>query len=98
MARRGDPRARKRGLADVWLASPARPGAHGYLMFENPALPGNAQLVDGPALANLLTGTGVSLLTLNACRSARAEPAPGLRMAWAIRTRRSGRSGRWPRR
>ena len=62
------------GLADVWLASPARPGAHGYLLFENPALPGNAQLVDGPALANLLTGTGVSLLTLNACRSALAEP------------------------
>jgi CHAT domain/AAA ATPase domain len=63
------------GPADVWLASPARPGAHGYLLFENPELPGNAQLVDGPALANLLTGTGVSLLTLNACRSALAEPA-----------------------
>ena len=62
------------GPADVWLASPARPGPHGYLIFENPALPGNAQLVDGPALANLLTGTGVSLLTLNACRSALAEP------------------------
>ena len=63
-----------RGPADVWLASPARPGAHGYLLFENPALPGNAQLVNGPALAGLLTGTGVSLLTLNACRSALAEP------------------------
>jgi CHAT domain-containing protein/AAA ATPase-like protein len=62
------------GPTDVWLASPARPGAHGYLVFENPAVPGNAQLVDGPALANLLTGTGVSLLTLNACRSALAEP------------------------
>jgi hypothetical protein len=67
--------AAERGPADVWLASPARPGAHGYLLFENPALPGNAQLVDGPALAGLLTGTGVSLLTLNACRSALAEPA-----------------------
>lgn len=64
----------KGGPADVWLASPARPGAHGYLLFENPGLPGNAQLADGPALANLLTGTGVSLLTLNACRSALAEP------------------------
>jgi CHAT domain/AAA domain len=74
--------AAESGPADVWLASPARPGAHGYLLFENPGLAGNAQLVDGPALAGLLTGTGVPLLILNACRTALAgtppPPAAGL--------------------
>lgn len=69
-------RAAGHGPAGLWLASPARPGAHGYLLFENPAVPGNAQLVDGPALANLLTDAGVPVLTLNACRSALAEAGP----------------------
>jgi CHAT domain len=62
---------------NLWLASPARPGAHGYLRFENPQLPGNTQLVDGTALGNLLADTGVPLLVLNACRSAQADATPG---------------------
>jgi CHAT domain-containing protein len=61
----------------VWLASPARPGAHGYLLFENPRLAGHTQLVDGPALGNLLADAGVGLLVLNACRSAQAATDPG---------------------
>jgi hypothetical protein len=60
-----------------WLASAGRPGAHGYLLFENPALAGNVQLVDGPALGNLLADAGVPVLILNACRSAHAGPPPG---------------------
>jgi CHAT domain-containing protein/AAA ATPase-like protein len=61
-----------------WLVSPGRPGAHGYLLFENPRLAGNVQLVDGPALGRLLADAGVALLTLNACRSALADPpSPG---------------------
>ena len=63
--------------AAVWLASPARPGAHGYLLFENPRLAGRTQLVDGPALGNLLADAGVGLLVLNACRSAQADAHPG---------------------
>ena len=58
----------------VWGDAPARPGAHGYLLFENPRLAGQTQLVDGPALGNLLADAGVALLVLNACRSAQAGP------------------------
>ena len=65
-----------KGPAGRWLASPARPGAHGYLLFENPGLAGNVQLVDGPTLGNLLVDAGVPLLVLNACRSALADPQP----------------------
>ena len=57
-----------------------RPGKHGYLLFENPALPGNVEYVPGPALGDLLVETGVPVLVLNACRSAHAEaqsPVPG---------------------
>ncbi|HEY0733542.1 MAG TPA: CHAT domain-containing protein [Herpetosiphonaceae bacterium] len=50
-----------------------RPGKHGYLAFENHALPDNFEPVDGPALGNLLVETGVPVLVLNACRSAHAE-------------------------
>jgi len=67
--------------ATLWLVSPVRPGAHGYLRFENPRLPGNTQLVDGPVLGNLLADTGVALLVLNACRSAQADATPGPAMA-----------------
>jgi CHAT domain len=59
------------------LVSPARPGAHGYLLFENPRLAGNTQLIDGPVLGNLLADAGVGLLVLNACRSAQADTTPG---------------------
>jgi hypothetical protein len=62
--------------AGRWLISPGRPGAHGYLLFENPQLAGNVQLVDGPALGNLLADADVPLLILNACRSALADPLP----------------------
>lgn len=58
----------------VWGDAPARPGAHGYLLFENPQPAGQTQLVDGPALGNLLSDAGVALLVLNACRSAQAGP------------------------
>ena len=60
-----------------WLVSPARRGAHGYLLFENSQLAGHTQLVDGPALGNLLADSGVGLLVLNACRSAQADAHPG---------------------
>ncbi|MET8150980.1 CHAT domain-containing protein [Actinoplanes sp. NPDC049668] len=55
------------------FVSPPRAGSHGYLLFEDPAVKGNEQLVDGPALGDLLNRTGVSVLVLNACRSAYAE-------------------------
>ncbi len=64
------------GEAGRWLASPGRPGTHGYLLFENPQLADNVQLVDGPTLGNLLVDSGVPLLTLNACRSAPAGTPP----------------------
>jgi tetratricopeptide (TPR) repeat protein len=57
-----------------------RPGKHGHLLFENPALPGSIEYVPGPALGDLLVETGVPVLVLNACRSAHAEaqsPVPG---------------------
>jgi tetratricopeptide (TPR) repeat protein len=56
------------------LLSPLRSGSHGYLLFENPDVDENMQLVDGPALGQLLAETDVPVLVLNACRSAHAEP------------------------
>jgi tetratricopeptide (TPR) repeat protein len=55
------------------LVSPPRPGSHGFLQFEDPEHADNQQLVDGPALGDVLARTGVSVLVLNACRSAYAE-------------------------
>jgi tetratricopeptide (TPR) repeat protein len=55
------------------FVSPLRRGSHGYLLFEDPGHDDNEQLVDGPALGDLLARTGVSVLVLNACRSAYAE-------------------------
>ena len=57
------------------LVSPPRPGSHGFLVFEDPAGGGRQQLVDGPALGAALAGAGVSVLVLNACRSAHADLA-----------------------
>jgi hypothetical protein len=56
-------------------AAPAapRPGAHGYLFFEDPGVEGNQRLVDGPALGAVLAEAGVPVLVLNACRSAHAD-------------------------
>lgn len=54
--------------------SPPRDGAHGYLVFENSAIEENRHYVDGAGLGKLLWETGVSVLVLNACRSAHAEP------------------------
>ena len=62
------------GAAGWSLVSPSRPGAHGYLLFEDPQRPGWLQLADGPALGRLLADAAVPLLVLNACRSAHAEP------------------------
>jgi tetratricopeptide (TPR) repeat protein len=62
-------------LTSIVLAGP-RAGKHGYLLFENPQLDGNSELVDGTSLGKLLEATGVSVLVLNACRSAQTEPAP----------------------
>ncbi len=59
----------------VSVAGPARPGQHGYLLFEDPAALENQQFVDGPSLGRLLAATGVPVLVLNACRSAYADPA-----------------------
>jgi tetratricopeptide (TPR) repeat protein len=58
---------------DAQLMSAKRPGSHGYLVFENPSLAENRQLVDGPALGSLLVEAKVPVLVLNACRSAHAE-------------------------
>ena len=57
----------------VSVAGPVRAGQHGYLLFEDPDSAENQQLVDGPTLGRLLTGTGVPVLVLNACRSAYTE-------------------------
>ncbi|MFL6262790.1 MAG: CHAT domain-containing protein [Thermoanaerobaculia bacterium] len=62
-------------LTSIVLAGP-RTGQHGYLWFENPRLEDNGELVDGTSLGRLLAETGVSVLVLNACRSAHTEPAP----------------------
>ncbi len=51
-----------------------RPGEHGYLMFENPALDRNFEPVGGTALGGLLAEAKVPVLILNACRSAHADP------------------------
>ena len=56
------------------LLTGPREGAHGYLAFENPAVPENVQLVDGPTLGRLLAETRVPVLLLNSCRSAYADP------------------------
>lgn len=61
------------GLNRLVLAGSGRPGPHGYLLFENPAVKENAQLVGGPVLGKLLVDTDVPVLVLNACRSAHAE-------------------------
>lgn len=61
-----------RRLGTVMLSAP-RTGSHGYLLFENSELKNNLQLIDGPALGNLLAETSVPVLVLNACRSAHAE-------------------------
>jgi tetratricopeptide (TPR) repeat protein len=50
------------------------PGEHGYLVFENPGHTSNHRLVDGRELGHLLAANGVSVLLMNACRSAHAEP------------------------
>jgi len=52
---------------------PRRPGKRGYLVFENPASDRNLRLVDGTELGQLLAGSGVPVLVLNACKSAYAE-------------------------
>jgi hypothetical protein len=65
------------------LVSPPRPGAHGYLLFEDPQRPGWLQLADGPALGRLLADAGVPLLVLNACRSAHADSPAAPRMGAA---------------
>lgn len=61
-------------LTSIVLAGP-RTGKHGYLWFENSQLEDNGDLVDGTSLGQLLAATGVSVLVLNACRSAHTEPA-----------------------
>jgi tetratricopeptide (TPR) repeat protein len=67
-----------RGLTPLLLAGPDS-GAHGYLVFENPALEDNAELVKGDALGRLLAEAGAPVLVLNACRSAHADPTPAPR-------------------
>ncbi|HTS97723.1 MAG TPA: CHAT domain-containing protein [Streptosporangiaceae bacterium] len=57
----------------ISLVGSARPGQHGYLIFEDANSPTNQQLADGRTLGRLLTETEVPVLVLNACRSAYAE-------------------------
>jgi len=64
-----------RGLSAVVLGG-ALEGKHGYLLFENPQLEANGELVDGTTLGRLLAETRAPVLVLNACRSAHTEPAP----------------------
>lgn len=71
----GAPGALLGRLSSIVLAGP-RTGKHGYLWFENPRLEDNGEPVDGTSLGQLLAATGVSVLVLNACRSAHTEPAP----------------------
>ena len=63
-----------RGLSPLVLGG-TRPGKHGFLLFENPKLEKNAELIDGTSLGQLLAEAQVPVLVLNACRSAHAEPA-----------------------
>jgi tetratricopeptide (TPR) repeat protein len=65
----------------VFDESTSRPAAHrrGYLVFEDGR--GGEEYVDGATLGSVLIEAGVSVVVLNACRSARAaqaepEPAP----------------------
>jgi CHAT domain len=57
------------------IFSAPRTGPHGFLLFENPQIPENVALVDGPSLGSLLVETDVPVLVLNACRSAHADVA-----------------------
>jgi hypothetical protein len=59
--------------------SPPQHGLQGYLLFENPSRTDNCQLIGGPALGGMLVETNVTVLILNACRSAHAE-APAMPM------------------
>ena len=52
------------------VLSPLREGAHGYLVFETGGTGQGRMLVDGPALGQILRTGGVSVLLMNACRSA----------------------------
>src|SRR5262249_43073587 len=58
----------------VYEASGAR-FPRGYLRFETDAPGDNAEKVNGTLLGSLLVETDVPVLVLNACRSARADPA-----------------------
>lgn len=49
-------------------------GTSGAVFFENSEMERNAQQVDAAELGKLLRETGVPVLILNACKSARAEP------------------------
>ena len=64
--------AAKAGNASRFLFPPRR-GRRGYLVFEDASMPDHSQLVDGAALGAELVRSGVSVLVLNACRSAYVE-------------------------
>ncbi|MBL7647574.1 MAG: CHAT domain-containing protein [Candidatus Hydrogenedentes bacterium] len=48
--------------------------ARGYICFEKPERLDNRELIDGTSLGRLLADSNVSILVLNACRSAHAQP------------------------
>jgi hypothetical protein len=52
----------------------ARQNGRGYLLFENAAYQGNEEYVHGESLGRTLSEAGVSLLVMNSCRSAHADP------------------------
>ena len=63
----------RRFSPEVIYPGQRRKGRHGYLVFDNPKSEYKIRLVDGPELGRLLRDADVSVLVLNACRSAHAE-------------------------
>ncbi|MCB9452986.1 MAG: CHAT domain-containing protein [Anaerolineaceae bacterium] len=67
-----------KGLADFVPSLEAhkfrsREGKHGYLAFENAAMPDNTEYINGQELGAALYNANVPALVLNACQSAYAE-------------------------
>ena len=73
----------------VKFAGPSSGVKRGYLMFEDPEMPGMADPVDGERLGQLLLQHGVPIVLLNACRSARSEISSTLSTETGIGSARS---------
>jgi len=64
-------------FADLMARATGQPPKRerGYVVFENPGTAENEEFVDGAVLGRTLADNGVSVLVLNACRSAQAQPS-----------------------